>query len=198
VAVGYNLDSARIYEQFFPLTSAAVGISTIVLFRLLEPMFEGAIARKVALHLGRISYSVYLFHLLIAMTLKPMLSGQDVWLQLVLYVMGLAGLASIMWFQVERPILGARPTYANGERRAIEVAAPRLVTSSTSRIITFGWTIAACVTAYYCIYAYQGNHQRTFYLTLVGATGALFGVAHRERLGRLSSVALTFFFVATL
>ena len=52
-----------------------------------EGLFRNRVVRGVSFYLGRISYSVYLFHLIAIMALKPMLATAPLALQLAIYVL---------------------------------------------------------------------------------------------------------------
>ena len=86
---------------------AAVGF-----FREAELLFGGRAARAVGFWLGRISYSAYLFHIVIVMALKPMVAGWPLLAQFALYIALICVFSTVFWRGFERPILAARPNYA--------------------------------------------------------------------------------------
>jgi peptidoglycan/LPS O-acetylase OafA/YrhL/lysophospholipase L1-like esterase len=193
--VAYHSVDSQISRQLFPFAAAAVGISAVFLFRQSEFLFAGNAARKLGIYLGHISYSVYLFHLVLAMILKPKLADLDLMSQLAIYIALVVGVTSIIWLYIEKPILAARPRYdgrAMSSRQAAARAAPR------SLIATAALTLIACILAYYCFRSYEGNHQRTFYLTFMAATAIMFAAARRIQIARVASVFLTLLFVAIL
>ena len=100
---------------------ACVGV-----FQQADDAFRGRFVRGASFYLGRISYSVYLFHLMIVMALKPMIASAPLVLQLAIYVALILTLSTIFFAGFERPILAARPYYtaARGEAAAA-LAAPR-------------------------------------------------------------------------
>jgi peptidoglycan/LPS O-acetylase OafA/YrhL len=102
-------DVHRIAKDIHPFVSAVFGCAAIVFFVLVNrfrPWME-----SVAAYLGRVSYPVYLFHLLVLYLLTPFLVGLDVVVQLVLYCAATIGLATVFHHAFERPILANRPNY---------------------------------------------------------------------------------------
>jgi peptidoglycan/LPS O-acetylase OafA/YrhL len=85
VATAYHTSDSAFSRQAFPFVAAAFGISAVFLFRQSEFLFVGNVPRKIGIFLGQISYSVYLFHFLLAMIIKPRLTGFDVTLQIVVF-----------------------------------------------------------------------------------------------------------------
>jgi peptidoglycan/LPS O-acetylase OafA/YrhL len=109
-------------ERAFPYVAAAMGASAVALADRAEFLFTkrkrlAAFSR----YLGGISYSVYLFHILLIMLLKPKLQNVDLIWQLLAYLSCLVVLSSGFWIYFEKPILAARPKYrarADSERQA--------------------------------------------------------------------------------
>jgi peptidoglycan/LPS O-acetylase OafA/YrhL/lysophospholipase L1-like esterase len=197
IAVAYFTTDNPLSRQIFPFAAAAVGLSAVFLFLESEFLFAGNIASKIAGYLGHISYSVYLFHLGLAMILKPRLANLDLAIQLVIYVGLLVALTSIIWLYVEKPILAARPTYSGypaRENQTLNDGAP----AQQSRVGTAVFALLFCVFAFYCFRSYEENHPRTFYLTFVAAAALLFGVAQRVRVVGVASIALTILFFSIL
>lgn len=104
-------------EQVFPFAAAGVGLSAVAFFRRAEFLFNGRIVSCLSFWLGRISYSVYLFHIILVMVLKPKLAGLDLTTQLVIYLVSVITLASAFSLYFEKPILAARPKYDGDDAR---------------------------------------------------------------------------------
>ena len=85
-------------------------------FQQADDAFRGRFVRGASFYLGRISYSVYLFHLMIVMALKPMIASAPLVLQLAIYVALILTLSTIFFAGFERPILAARPYYTAARR----------------------------------------------------------------------------------
>ncbi len=111
VALG-ALGGNAVAQQAFPYASALFGVSAVGLFREADPLFKGRVVSAVSFWLGRISYSAYLFHIVIVMALKPRIADWPLLAQLALYVALLCAFSTIFWRGFERPILAARPDYA--------------------------------------------------------------------------------------
>jgi peptidoglycan/LPS O-acetylase OafA/YrhL/lysophospholipase L1-like esterase len=111
-------------QQIFPFSSALFGSTLIVaLFRgrALFQMQRGVAA--LCYFLGRVSYTVYLFHLAAILLLRPLLSPLPLLVQLALYLAALVAFCALFFAAFERPILAARPRY-RGFREA-GVSRPR-------------------------------------------------------------------------
>ena len=81
-----------------------------------EGLFRNRFVRGASFYLGRISYSVYLFHLILIMALKPLLASAPLALQLAVYVLAILALSTVFFAGFERPILAARPYYGAARR----------------------------------------------------------------------------------
>jgi peptidoglycan/LPS O-acetylase OafA/YrhL len=120
LAVGGDLSAQRA----FPYVSAAFGMILVGVVWQAEGLFRNRVVRGVSFYLGRISYSVYLFHLLIIMALKPMIVAAPLALQLAIYMVAILALSTVFFAGFERPILAARPYYGEARRAAAAIVAP--------------------------------------------------------------------------
>ena len=98
-------------QQAFPHTSAVFGMAAVGLFREADQLFKGRVISAASFFLGRISYSVYLFHIVVVMALKPRIADWPLIAQLALYVAIIFAVSTLFWRGFERPILSARPDY---------------------------------------------------------------------------------------
>jgi peptidoglycan/LPS O-acetylase OafA/YrhL len=99
-------------EHLFPYAAAAMGISAVWLAHRAEFLFAGRkLLSDLCTYLGGISYSVYLFHIILAMILKPKLQQIDLIWQMLVYLACLVAWCSLFWIYFEKPILAARPRY---------------------------------------------------------------------------------------
>jgi peptidoglycan/LPS O-acetylase OafA/YrhL/lysophospholipase L1-like esterase len=110
-------------QQAFVYTSALFGMAGVGFFRQADEAFRGRLIAAFSFWLGRVSYSAYLFHILVVMALKPRIGDWPIVAQLALYLAIVASFSTLFWRGFERPILAARPDYGRG--RAAE-AAPAL------------------------------------------------------------------------
>ena len=106
------INGSVIAQQAFPYSSALFGMAAVGFFREADQLFKGRVVRAVSFYLGRISYSAYLFHIVIVIALKPKISDWPLLAQLALYVALISAFSTIFWRGFERPILAARPDYA--------------------------------------------------------------------------------------
>src|SRR5208337_1692807 len=111
VAVG-AIDGNTVAQQAFPYSSALFGMSAVGFFRESDPLFRGRVVSVVSFWLGRISYSTYLFHIVVVMAVKPRIADWPLVAQLALYIALVCALSSVFWRGFERPILARRPGYA--------------------------------------------------------------------------------------
>lgn len=116
-----------IVQVFFPFAMALFGTVSVATFLQLRPITEGhESVRSLCFYLGRISYSIYLFHLLLIMLLQPSLRDIALPLQLILFVSCLLLFSSIFYAYFERPILASRPVFRakDSEPNIVVVSAP--------------------------------------------------------------------------
>jgi peptidoglycan/LPS O-acetylase OafA/YrhL len=101
--------------QAFPFLGAAFGGGVVALGYAAQGPFERPGVRSIAAFLGRISYSLYLFHVLwlaLLGALPPTRLGID----FIIYVM-VSGLFCAAFYEYfEKPIMAARPRYPRADR----------------------------------------------------------------------------------
>ena len=201
------LEGVRIAQQSFPYTSALFGIAAVGLFREADGFFRSPRVAALSFYLGRISYSAYLFHIVIVMALKPLVGGWPLAVQLALYVLTICALSTVFWSGFERPLLAARPDYrrsptaASQERdlkegtpvsrhKSVDIndSGPRSrdePNRSRRWLTTAALGVAFLGTAILARNAFMANEPYTFYAALMGS--AVLAVALAERAGRLAA-----------
>jgi peptidoglycan/LPS O-acetylase OafA/YrhL/lysophospholipase L1-like esterase len=181
------LEGVRIAQQVFPYASGLFGVSAVVLFRKANGLFQGTRTAALSFYLGRISYSVYLFHIVIIMALKPLLRDWPLAAQLALYVTTICAFSTLFWRGFERPILAARPDYVKREPpiAAHETAPVQKAGNAGGRIATAILGIAFLGAAVVARNAFMANEPWLFYAALFAA--AVLAGALAERAGRLAS-----------
>ncbi len=120
LAVGGDVTAQRA----FPYVSAAFGMIAVGVLWRAEGLFHNRVVRGASFYLGRVSYSVYLFHLIVIMALKPLMASTPLALQLTVYVLAILALATVFFAGFERPILVARPYYGGPGREPLKTVAP--------------------------------------------------------------------------
>lgn len=104
-------------ETTFPFYAPALGASAILLAVKLETSFsDNPALSRISTFLGRISYSTYLFHLLVLSAIAPLSSRLSMSILLPTYLLVTAGVAGLMYQAVEAPILAARPRFREKNR----------------------------------------------------------------------------------
>jgi lysophospholipase L1-like esterase len=159
----------------FPYVSAAFGMIAVGVLWQGEGLFRNRIVRAVSFTLGRVSYSVYLFHLIIIMALKPLMASTPLALQLVVYALAILALSTIFFAGFERPILAARPYYgAPRHADAAVVAIAPLGGPSASRfwLLTLALTAATLAAGALARNAFMAAKPYAFY-PLLAATAVL-------------------------
>jgi peptidoglycan/LPS O-acetylase OafA/YrhL len=100
-------------KHLFPWLAALFGSSCI----LLALKLEGAVAARpwlseISSFGGRISYSVYLFHIFFLVGLQSVQLSLSTTFQFVVYLITVAATATVLYSTFEKPILLARPSLA--------------------------------------------------------------------------------------
>jgi peptidoglycan/LPS O-acetylase OafA/YrhL len=112
-------------RYLFPFVAAAFAMSVIALSYLSNSFFDKPYLGRVCIYLGRISYSVYLFHIMLILLLRPMLQHLPLVVQLGIYVAVCAIFCSIFYQYFEKPILAARPKFKLGRSPVLAALAPQ-------------------------------------------------------------------------
>jgi peptidoglycan/LPS O-acetylase OafA/YrhL len=110
----WRIETARAHvaETLLPFAAAGFGMSAILLSYALRDVFQHSRPLAACCYfLGRVSYSLYLFHLSVAMTITPHLVGLPLVLQASIYLGVCIALSAVFYRLVERPILALRPDY---------------------------------------------------------------------------------------
>ncbi|HEX9170068.1 MAG TPA: acyltransferase family protein, partial [Roseiarcus sp.] len=177
-------------QQAFPYVSAAFGMVCVGVFRQSENAFRGRFIRGASFYLGRISYSVYLFHLMIVMALKPMIAAAPLVVQLAIYVALILALSTIFFAGFERPILAARPYYTAARRAAGAAPAAPLEPARGFRptLVSVALALAALGAGILARNAFMANKPYAFYGLLLATAGL--ALALTERAHPTSRVAL--------
>jgi peptidoglycan/LPS O-acetylase OafA/YrhL len=114
VASDIAVHDGRIAQSLFPFVAAGLGITAINFFLSIGEIL-GRFPTAVAFSnfMGKISYSVYLFHLALAQFLYEESQSYPMILQVGIFVLILSIFAHLVYIYFERPILAARPGYEN-------------------------------------------------------------------------------------
>jgi peptidoglycan/LPS O-acetylase OafA/YrhL/lysophospholipase L1-like esterase len=181
----------RSVEQLFPFVSAAFGMICVGVLWRAEGLFRNRVVRGASFFLGRVSYSVYLFHLIIIMALKPALGTAPLAVQLAIYVVATLTLSTVFFAGFERPILAARPYYGAARSAAMSVIAPggepRRFRPSLLSIAVAIAVVAAAVVARN---AFMANKPYAFYPLLAATALLALALAERARPRSTGAVAV--------
>ena len=178
LAVGGDLTAQRA----FPYVSAAFGMIAVGAVWLSEDLFRNRVVRGVSFYLGRISYSVYLFHLIVIMALKPAMAAAPLVVQLTVYVLAILALSTVFFAGFERPILAARPYYSAARRAVAASAAPRREPRRLrSSLIAIALGLAALGLGVLARNAFMADRPYAFYSLLVATAVLAFALAELTR-----------------
>jgi lysophospholipase L1-like esterase len=139
--------------------------------------------RAASFYLGRISYSVYLFHLVLIMALKPLLAAAPLALQLAVYVALILAFSTVFFAGFERPILAARPYYSAGGRvaAAATIAPERQPRGSAPWLLAIALGLAALGVGVLARNAFMADKPYAFYSLLVATAVLVFALAETVR-----------------
>jgi peptidoglycan/LPS O-acetylase OafA/YrhL len=104
-------DGPAVPRILFPFFAPMFGVAAVLLFYTLSSTAWGGWHFALFLYMGRVSYSVYLFHMLLILALRPQLQALSLLLQLAIYLGCMLVACSLFYYYFERPILAARPKY---------------------------------------------------------------------------------------
>lgn len=195
-----TVDGSRVAQQLYPFAAALLGASVITALYVYRAAFNrlAGIAEP-CFFLGKVSYTIYLFHTLAILLLRPAIAHLPITMQLVLYVAALVAFCAVFFFAFEAPILAARPHYRGRGERAAPVAAAKAPRASWPVLLAtlIGFIVAAAATRYTFFNAWQVS----FYLVLLvflGLFAALLMQSGLWRFGLARTSALTLLLFALL
>jgi peptidoglycan/LPS O-acetylase OafA/YrhL/lysophospholipase L1-like esterase len=169
-------------QRAFPYVSAAFGMTAVGVVWLSEGLFRNRLVRGMSFYLGRISYSAYLFHLIIIMALKPMMATAPLSLQLAVYALAILALSTLFFAGFERPILAARPYYGEGRRKVMATAAPSgEPRRSRASIFIVALAIATLGLGVLARNAFMADKPYVFYSLLVATAVLVFTLTEAVR-----------------
>jgi peptidoglycan/LPS O-acetylase OafA/YrhL len=112
------VDRSLTAEILFPYLAGALGCAAVfAAFRYAMVFQETPRLRNFCLFSGRVSYSIYLLHLIVALLLQPSIADLPIILQLSIFVVVLLIICSLYYRYFEKPILAARPAYSAAGNR---------------------------------------------------------------------------------
>jgi peptidoglycan/LPS O-acetylase OafA/YrhL len=177
-------------QQVFPYVSAAFGMACVAVFWGAEGLFRSRAVRGASFYLGRISYSVYLFHLIVIMALKPRLAAAPLALQLAIYVLAILMFSTIFFAGFERPILAARPYYGAARRAAEAIVARRDPRRLRPSLLAIVLGLAAVAAGALARNAFMAGNPYAFYPLLISAAALALALAERARPRSTGAIAV--------
>jgi peptidoglycan/LPS O-acetylase OafA/YrhL len=97
-----------------PFMSAMFGMSLVLLFLSLSTLIRGRLLIGACTYLGRISYPIYLFHLVIMYALADTIVRFGLIASFLIYVVTMLTFTTLFFYGFEKPILATRPRYRTG------------------------------------------------------------------------------------
>jgi len=191
-----TVHSSTVAQHAYPFVSALLGASTITALYVFRAAFNGARAfAGVCFFLGKVSYTIYLFHMLAILLLRPQIEHLPLAIQLAVYVALLIAFCAVFFFSFEAPILAGRPHY---RRPAPIEATPRRPLLAWMKqpvfLAAFVATLvviaaSAVLTRYFFFNAWQWPFYASV-LVLVAALTALLVLTRLWRFGGVRAFAL--------
>ena len=170
---------APLAQRAFPYASAGFGMILVGVLWRAEGLFRSRAVRGASFFLGRISYSTYLFHLLIIMALKPRLEHAPLALQLTIYVLAILAFSTVFFAGFERPILMARPYYGEARRAAPDVPVRGEGRRWRPSLLDIVLGLAAIGAGALARNAFMGDRPYAFYPLLIATAGLALALAAR-------------------
>jgi peptidoglycan/LPS O-acetylase OafA/YrhL len=170
-------------QRAFPYVSASFGMISVGVVWQAEGLFRNRVVRSASFYLGRISYSVYLFHLIAIMALKPLLAAAPLALQLAIYVALILAFSTVFFAGFERPILAARPYYSAGGRVAAAAIVPPQPQARRWRpsLLAIALTLAALGVGVLARNAFMADKPYAFYPLLIATATLVLALAETAR-----------------
>jgi lysophospholipase L1-like esterase len=191
----------RLAQHLYPFTSGLFGAVLIGVLMLQRDVFQVRRVASLCYFGGKVSYTIYLFHTIVILLLRPYLSGLPVLVQLTIFTAVLVAFCAAFFYGFEAPILAMRPAYRGDTRRRFNAAANLAALSDALRqawkldnragaiasgLVTLG---AGAVVNW----SYHAPQPLVFYIALIVTAVALslFLIATRMfRYGGLRTIAL--------
>ena len=185
------VEGGRPAELAFPYVSAAFGMIAVGVLWQAESLFHNRRVRGASFFLGRVSYSVYLFHLVVIMGLKPLMASTPLALQLTVYVLAVLALSAIVFTGFERAILAARPYYGGPGREPAATVAPRGEPRRfRPSLATVALGLAALGAGVLARNAFMADKPYVFYPLLIATALLAFALVERARPLSAGAVAI--------
>ena len=188
LAVGGDVTAQRA----FPYVSAAFGMIAVGVLWRAEGLFHNRVVRGASFYLGRISYSVYLFHLIVIMALKPLMASTPLALQLAVYVLAILALSTRLLRRVRAadpggaPLLRRRAARSRGKSSRHNDEPRRLRPS----LLAIALGLAALGAGVLARNAFMADKPYAFYPLLLRRRFSSLRLRRRARRHRLGAVAV--------
>jgi peptidoglycan/LPS O-acetylase OafA/YrhL/lysophospholipase L1-like esterase len=182
-------------QHIYPFIAALLGAGTITaLYVFRAPFNEAKAFAGVCFFLGKVSYTIYLFHMLAILLLRPQIEHLPLAVQLAIYVALLIAFCAVFFFSFEAPILSARPRYGIRSAGAAAQSSLLSLVKDRSFLAALAGTLlvivaAAVLTRYFFFNAWQWLFYASV-LVLVIALAALLVLTRLWRFGGVRAFIL--------
>lgn len=105
------VDSKNNYQILFHYAVALWGCFVVLLFYFFDMNIKNKFYININLYLGKISYSIYLFHLSVIYIISPL--NLSTLMSVVFFLILQIILSTLLYYYFEKPILKSRPKYEN-------------------------------------------------------------------------------------
>jgi peptidoglycan/LPS O-acetylase OafA/YrhL/lysophospholipase L1-like esterase len=199
-AATFNND--RLAQHLYPLTSGVFGAALIGALTLHRDAFQARPAVASLCYFGgKVSYTIYLFHLIVILLLRPHLSGFPMLAQIAIFAAVLVAFCAAFFYGFEAPILAMRPAYrGDAGKRSNASGNVASLSNSLRQALNLDNRTSAIAAGLVTIgsgalvnWSYHAPYAAVFYVALIVTALALcvFLVATRMfRYGSLRTIAL--------
>lgn len=187
-----SVDTSTPARHLYPFTAALFGCALIFALTFHRKGFQDSGLAPTCYYLGKVSYTIYLFHLIVILLLRPHVTHLDLTIQMALYLIALFIFCTFFFFGFERIILAARPQYPDHVARARaplpQLALPAWVSATLEPLRTLPARLIAFVLAglggWACNWSFHSGRTLVFYAALLLTAFALIVATHNLRFCR--------------
>jgi len=180
-----SINGSPLAQHAYPFTSGLFGVVLIFALTFHRDTFQQSPAFAATCYfLGKVSYTIYLFHLIVILLLRPRLGDLSIALQLAIYVAVLIGFCTAFFYGFESPILATRPRYRAEilrQRPVAVIATPAWLSTFERRLRTTPARIIGLLFAVgggaLCNLSFHAGQTLLFYAAMIAtAFGLIVGL----------------------
>lgn len=187
-----SVDTSVPSRHLYPFAAALFGCTLIFALTFHRKPFQHSALAPTCYYLGKVSYTIYLFHLIVILLLRPHVTHLDLVMQMALYLIALFAFCTFFFFGFERVILAARPHYhdhpARPPRPEPKIVLPLWADATLAPFNTWPARLIALALAiaggWLCNWSFHSGRTLTFYTALLLTALALIAATRDLRFCR--------------